>query len=215
MAASLPPAQAQERLTLKACHEMSFVRSREVLSALLDLPIEMAREGREGRRIGTLFTLGRADAVLVHSRPLILDALAGHAPHATSIVDANLRGTVKELAQLDGAFVVAEEASCGRTADTLMRQWKMSTCRSDSAVATSPQARYRSVSACWRPSRQIATIVRLFYGGELIAEIIPELWLFRRHIQSSLRGRIAERHVDDLTIRTEERSADQGQASCK
>ena len=59
--------------------------------------------GREGRRIGTLFTIGKADEVLAASRALILDPLAGHAPARTHISDPNLRGTIKELAQLDGA----------------------------------------------------------------------------------------------------------------
>jgi DNA integrity scanning protein DisA with diadenylate cyclase activity len=53
--------------------------------------------------------LGRADAVLAVSRPLILDPLKGHAPMATLITDSQLRGTVKQLAQLDGAFVVADD----------------------------------------------------------------------------------------------------------
>ena len=77
---------------------------REVLDALPELAIEIAREGREGRRIGTLFTLGHADDVLRHSRPLILDPLSGHPPSATHILDHNLRGTVKELAQLAGGL---------------------------------------------------------------------------------------------------------------
>ena len=51
---------------------------RGVLEATLELAIEIAREGREGRRIGTLFTLGRAGAVLQCSRPLILDPIALH-----------------------------------------------------------------------------------------------------------------------------------------
>ena len=58
---------------------------RDVLGRLLELSIEIAREGREGRRIGTVFTLGEADRVLALSRPLILDPLAGHAPSGTSI----------------------------------------------------------------------------------------------------------------------------------
>src|SRR3954469_25978773 len=82
-----------------------------VLNGLMELAIEIAREGREGRRIGTLFTIGCADAVLARSRPLILDPLAGHAPQATSIFDGNLRGTVKELAQLDVAFVVGDDGT--------------------------------------------------------------------------------------------------------
>jgi DNA integrity scanning protein DisA with diadenylate cyclase activity len=52
---------------------------RDVLEATLDLAIAIAREGREGRRVGALFTLGHADAVLACSRALILDPLAGHA----------------------------------------------------------------------------------------------------------------------------------------
>jgi diadenylate cyclase len=40
----------------------------EVFEPSLELALEIAREGREGRRIGTLFTLGRAEAVLTSSR---------------------------------------------------------------------------------------------------------------------------------------------------
>ena len=85
--------------------------TREVLDSVLELAAEIAREGREGRRVGTLFTLGRAEAVLACSRTLILDPLAGHSPAATHISDPRLRGTIKELAQLDGAFIVAEDGT--------------------------------------------------------------------------------------------------------
>jgi len=79
---------------------------KENLEPVIELAVESAREGREGRRIGTLFTFGDADAVLARSRPLILDPLIGHSDESRNITNLNLRGTVKELAQLDGAFVV-------------------------------------------------------------------------------------------------------------
>jgi hypothetical protein len=79
------------------------------LEPTIQLAVEIAREGREGRRIGTLFTFGDADAVLARSPPLILDPLAGHAEQSRQIRDPNLRGTIKELAQLDGAFVVSDQ----------------------------------------------------------------------------------------------------------
>src|ERR1051326_4167895 len=79
----------------------------DVLETLIELVVEIAREGREGRRIGTLFTLGDEQAVLAKSRPLILNPLEGHPASLRDIRDPNLRGTVKELAQLDGAFVVS------------------------------------------------------------------------------------------------------------
>jgi DNA integrity scanning protein DisA with diadenylate cyclase activity len=82
-----------------------------VLDAVLSLAIEIAREGREGARVGALFTIGRPTAVLGRSRPLILDPLLGHAPAKTDIRNPALRGTIKELAHLDGAFVVAEDGT--------------------------------------------------------------------------------------------------------
>jgi diadenylate cyclase len=46
-----------------------------------------------------------------------------------------------------------------------------------------------------------SAVVRVFYGGTLVAEIIPELWLLAHH-QTQVRGPITERHVQDLAIFT-------------
>lgn len=83
----------------------------EILDAVIELALEIAREGREGDHVGALFTVGRSRDVLERSRPLMLDPIAGHAPAHTHIADRDLRGTVKELAKLDGAFVVSEEGT--------------------------------------------------------------------------------------------------------
>jgi diadenylate cyclase len=81
----------------------------EVIESLIELAVEIAREGREGRRIGTLFTVGDEQAVLARSRSLILDPLSGHPESLRHVSNPNLRGTIKELAQLDGAFVVSRD----------------------------------------------------------------------------------------------------------
>src|SRR5271156_5907404 len=81
----------------------------DVLESLIGLAVEIAREGREGRRVGTLFTFGDEDAVLAKSRPLILDPLFGHPEAARHVTNLNLRGTIRELAQLDGGFVVSAD----------------------------------------------------------------------------------------------------------
>src|ERR1035438_31790 len=81
----------------------------DVLEPLIGLSVEIAREGREGRRIGTLFMLGDEDAVLARSRALILDPLFGHPKSSLHVTNLNLRGTIKELAQLDGGFVVSHD----------------------------------------------------------------------------------------------------------
>ncbi|NIV15455.1 MAG: hypothetical protein GWN62_30625 [Aliifodinibius sp.] len=80
-----------------------------LLKTILKLALEMGREGREGRKIGTIFTIGDLEKVLTYSRPLILDPLQGHPDHLKKITDDDVKETVKELAQLDGAFVVSKE----------------------------------------------------------------------------------------------------------
>jgi DNA integrity scanning protein DisA with diadenylate cyclase activity len=183
----------------KVCGRVPWC-SPAVLSALLDLAIEIAREGREGRRIGTLFTIGQADAVLTRSRPLILDPLACHSPQATSIFDANLRGTVKELAQLDGAFVVADDgtvrAAC-RYLDASVGDVELPLGLGSRHLAAASISKTVGVLAIVVSE---SAIVRVFHAGALIAEIIPELWLLRRHLQPRLRGPVSEQHVEDLAF---------------
>lgn len=77
------------------------------IQSVIDLAIEIAREGREGRKIGTLFTVGAEHDVFAHSRCLILDPLAGHSAEQRRIEDPNGHETLKELAQLDGGFIIS------------------------------------------------------------------------------------------------------------
>src|SRR5690606_1707266 len=83
--------------------------NRPVLEAVVVLAVEIAREGREGRKIGTLFIVGDSPEVLKRSRSLILDPLAGHPDELKNILNHDTRETIKELAQLDGAFIVSNE----------------------------------------------------------------------------------------------------------
>ena len=152
-----------------------------VLESALELALEIAREGREGRRIGTLFTVGKADAVLAASRALILDPLAGHAPARTHITDSNLRGTIKELAQLDGAFVISEAgivvAAC-RYLDASVEQIDLPLgFGSRHLAAASISQRLGALAIVVSESG----VVRVFHAGHIEATLIPELWLLDRH----------------------------------
>lgn len=100
-----------ESATVEAILAKALWCARDVLVSTLELAHEMTRESHEGRSLGALFTIGQADRVLQFSRPLILDPLQGHAPAETHVSDPRLRGTAKQLAQLDGAFVVAQDGT--------------------------------------------------------------------------------------------------------
>jgi hypothetical protein len=84
---------------------------KDTVEDIVELAVEIAREGREGRKIGTLFVIGSVEELLQHSRPLILDPLYGHPPEVLQVTRADFRETVKELAQLDGAFLVADDGT--------------------------------------------------------------------------------------------------------
>ena len=152
-----------------------------LLESTLELALEIAREGREGRRIGTLFTFGKADAVLAASRAIILDPLAGHTPARTRITDPDLRGTIKELAQLDGAFVISETgtvvAAC-RYLDASVEQIDLPLgFGSRHLAAASISQRLDAIAIVVSESG----VVRVFHAGQIEATLIPELWLLDRH----------------------------------
>jgi len=142
----------------------------DVFDSTLALAGEIARDGREGRRIGTLFTLGRADAVLACSRALILDPLAGHAPGATHITDPRLRGTIKELAQLDGAFVIAEDgtvvAAC-RYLDATAEGLEIPLGLGSRHVAAAAISKQLGIVAIVLSE---TAVIRVFHDGELVSE---------------------------------------------
>ena len=176
-----------------------------VLEQTVELALEIAREGREGRRIGTLFTLGKAEAVLAASRPLILDPLAAHAPGRTHISDPNLRGTIKELAQLDGAFVISDTgtvvAAC-RYLDASVEQIDLPLgLGSRHLAAASISQRLGALAIVVSESG----VVRVFHRGDIEAALIPELWLLDRHHAqlSGLRVDEQPRSVEVLTVERE------------
>src|SRR5579863_2152545 len=171
----------------------------EVLESLIELAVEIAREGREGRRIGTLFTLGDESAVLARSRPLILDPLFGHPEPLRHVSDLNLRGTIKELAQLDGGFVVSRSGiflSACRYLDAVAAQVDVPLGLGSRHIAV---ANMSAVTNAVGIVVSESSVVRLFCHGQLVGEIIPEVWMME-HAQ--LGGTAKREQVGELTILT-------------
>jgi diadenylate cyclase len=174
----------------------------DAILPLIELAIEIAREGREGRRIGTLFTFGDEDAVLALSRPLILDPLARHPEQARHMTDPNLRGTIKELAQLDGAFVVNNAgifvAAC---------RYLNSTGEAHLELPLGLGSRHLAAAGISAVTKAVgvvvseSSVVRMFCHGIMVAEIIPELWLLSRG-SVQMRGAVSQERIRDLAVIT-------------
>jgi DNA integrity scanning protein DisA with diadenylate cyclase activity len=155
---------------------------RRTLEDVVELAVEIAREGREGHKIGTLFVIGDVERVLDRSRALLLDPLYGHPPELLQAGSPEFRETVKELAQLDGAFVVDDEGtfvSAGRFVDVDLG--------TPENFLPGLGTRHAAGASISRQTDAIAvvvsqsSVVRVFVDGTLKAEIIPEVFLMNRH----------------------------------
>jgi DNA integrity scanning protein DisA with diadenylate cyclase activity len=173
------------------------------LTAVTDLAIEIAREGREGRRIGTLFTVGAETQVLQHSRCLILDPLAGHPIQQRQVEEPDVRETIKELAQLDGGFVITGAgialSACRYFESTLLHSEQPLGLGTRHMAAASISAATGAVAVVVSES----SIVRLYAAGALVAEILPELWLLHRYMPHIAEATLTSDRTHNLGIVSE------------
>jgi len=77
-----------------------------VFDQLMRIAIDIANEGREGHPVGTIFVLGDTREVLKHVEQMIINPFKGHPEESRQILNPGVQETIKELAQLDGAFII-------------------------------------------------------------------------------------------------------------
>jgi DNA integrity scanning protein DisA with diadenylate cyclase activity len=172
---------------------------RRVLEQTVSLAVEIAREGREGRKIGTLFVVGDSGEVIKRSKPLILDPLHGHPDESKQIENPDMRETIKELAQLDGAFLISN-------AGVVLSAARYIDAASDNLdLPLGLGSRHVAGASISRQTRAVAVVVsessmvRMFDDGELVSEIVPELWMIDGYT-SRMEGRIFTRRDEDVTV---------------
>jgi diadenylate cyclase len=78
----------------------------EVLERVLQIATTIAREGREGKAIGTTFVIGDYGRVRTMSRQLVINPFKGYSDEERSVLDPSLEETLKEFATIDGAFLI-------------------------------------------------------------------------------------------------------------
>ncbi len=181
-----------------------FSRARDVnhetLEQVVTLAVELAREGREGRKVGTMFIISDEEEVMLQSRSLILDPLIHHPDEIKHLDDHNMWETVKELSQLDGAFIVSNSGIV------------ISACRYINASSEGVKlpmglgSRHMAAASITLRTTAVAVvvsesaIVRLFDDGEIVSEIIPELWLLRRYGSILQEGQSLQRSIENITV---------------
>ncbi len=73
---------------------------------LIQIALRFANEGREGKPIGTILVLGKAEELEPYISELILNPCKGHPRKQRNIHNQEFFETLRELSGLDGAFIV-------------------------------------------------------------------------------------------------------------
>jgi DNA integrity scanning protein DisA with diadenylate cyclase activity len=163
-----------ERLTSRDLRALETSVPFETLKAVVDVAVEIGREGREGKAVGTLIVVGDVRNVLARTRTLGFDPFKGYRRKERNIRDPRVREAIKEIAQLDGAFIVARdgtvEAACAiidAPNSGLMLPKGLGTRHWAAAAITKATAALAVVVS------QSTGAVRLFQDGEIILRIAP------------------------------------------
>lgn len=145
---------------------------RAVFERVLRIALELAHEGREGKPVGTLFVIGDHRAVAKCCLESRINPFRGYAERERNILDASMQNTVKELAKLDGAFVIKGNGVIVSAGTTLRPN------AASPAVPRGLGSRHSAAAAITAATRSIAITlsestgtVRIWRRGAMITEI--------------------------------------------
>lgn len=97
------------RLTSRDLQRLETKVPLDTLRIVVDLACDIGREGREGRPVGTLFVVGNHRKVLPLSQEQVHDPFRGYPRVERMIRNPRVRESIKELAQIDGAFIISSD----------------------------------------------------------------------------------------------------------
>lgn len=99
------------RLTVRDLRQIKTKVPIETLKLVVDLAVEIGREGREGKPVGSLLIVGDHRKVLTYCHPMGFDPVKGYNRNERNLADQKVREGVKEIAQMDGAFIISSDGT--------------------------------------------------------------------------------------------------------
>jgi len=142
-----------------------------VINEVLNIAMELGVEGREGKPVGTIFVVGDTENVLKMSSQLILNPFEHH---KAVIFDKKVKGTIKELSSIDGAFIISEKGevkSAGRYIECTSGNLTLPLGLGARHYAAAAVSKYTDAIAI--TVSESGGIVRVFKDGEILVEINP------------------------------------------
>ncbi len=163
-----------ERLTARDLRKLATNIPLDTLRIVVDLAVEIGREGREGKPVGTLFVVGDTRNVLAVSHAIVFDPVRGYQRKDRNLRDPKVREGIKEIAQLDGAFVVAPDGTVEAACQLIETQ------ATNVTLSKGLGTRHWAAAAITKRTAAVAITVsqtngtvRIFQNGEVMLRIEP------------------------------------------
>jgi DNA integrity scanning protein DisA with diadenylate cyclase activity len=165
------------RLTSRDLRQLETRVPLDTLKIVVDMAVEIGREGREGKPVGALFVVGDSKKVLASSHPAGFDPVRGYRREERNLDDPRVREGIKEISQLDGAIIVSGDGIVEASARYIDAP------ADNIALPKGLGARHWAAAAISRKTNALAVAVsestgtvRIFQNGEVTLRIEP----FRR-----------------------------------
>ena len=162
------------RFTVRELRKLETSVPLDTLQAVVSLAVEIAREGREGHPVGTIFVVGDHRKVLQYTSPAGFDPVRGYNKKERNLKLNKVREAIKEIAMLDGAFIVAADGTVVASCRLIVAP------TADLTLSKGLGARHWAAAAITRVTKAIAVAVsesggtvRIFQNGEVVLRIEP------------------------------------------
>jgi len=174
---SISHLQIDERMRQLTVRDLQSIESRvplKTIKAVIDLAAQIGREGREGKPVGTLFVVGDTRNVLEHANDSGVDPFRGYNRRQRNLLDKKVQEDAKEIAQLDGAFVISSDGVIEKSRQMLEVSHDALT------MSKGLGARHWAAAAISQKTKAISVVVsqstgtvRLYQNGLLVMRIEP------------------------------------------
>lgn len=162
------------RLTARDLRLLETQVPLDTLKTVVDLAVEIGREGREGKPVGTMFVVGSGKAIMDRCHPVGFDPVKGYKKSERNLSDRRVREGIKEIAQMDGAFVISPDGT------VLAASQYVDASAEGLTMSKGLGTRHWAAAAVSRKTKAIAVTVsesngtvRIFQNGEVMLRIEP------------------------------------------
>ncbi len=162
------------RLTVRDLQMLESSVPLKTLKMVIDLAVQIGREGREGKKVGAIFIVGDTRKVLQHCKDSGFDPLHGYTRKMRNLHDPRVREDIKEIAQMDGAFIVSPDGIVERSRQII------EVTHEAISLSKGLGARHWAAAAITKKTKAVSVAVsqsngtvRLFQNGELVLRIEP------------------------------------------